>query len=122
MRKKITKPNCNERKGAQNTFVQKITCKMLMKLTPRVNFINVLLAVFTAQIQKVQKDTVNLSVYFVLLVSTCTKAASKMLMKLTPELNFINIFSTAFTQVDLKCAKKDSQVNSVIWRFWDLRA
>jgi len=37
-------------------------------------------------------------------------------------LNFINVLHTAFMLVDPKCAKKDSQVSSVIWRFWDLRA
>jgi len=35
-------------------------------------------------------------------------------------LNFINVLRTAFTHVDPECAKKDSQVISVIWRFWDL--
>ena len=43
-----------------------------------------------------------------------------MLMKLTPGFNFINILRTAFTYVDPKCAKKDSQVNMVILRFWAL--
>ncbi len=53
----------------------------------------------------------------------CTKKGGrKMLMKLTPGLNFINILCTAFTHIDPECAKKDSQVSSVIWRFWDLRA
>jgi hypothetical protein len=37
-------------------------------------------------------------------------------------LNIINVLHTAFTNVDLKYAKKESQVSSVIWRFWDLRA
>ncbi len=32
--KKITKPNCNKRKAAQRTFIQKGTSKMLMKFTP----------------------------------------------------------------------------------------
>jgi len=31
---KIAKPNCNEKKAAQNTLVQKVENKMLMKLTP----------------------------------------------------------------------------------------
>ncbi len=34
-----------------------------------------------------------------------------------PWLNFINILCTAFMHVDPECAKKDSQVSSVIWRF-----
>ncbi len=40
--------------------------------------------------------------------------------KLTPGLNFINILRTTFTHVDPACAKKDSQVNIVILRFWAL--
>jgi len=42
--------------------------------------------------------------------------------ELTPGLNFINVLGTAFTHIDPECAKKDSQVSSVIWRFWDPRA
>jgi len=41
------------------------------------------------------------------------------IMQRFPGLNFINVLSTAFTHVDPKCAKKDSQVSSVIWHFWD---
>jgi len=38
---KIAKPNCNYRKSANNTFIQKkAASKMLMKLTPGVNFTN----------------------------------------------------------------------------------
>ena len=37
-------------------------------------------------------------------------------------LNFTNVLRAAFIRADPKCAKKDSQVSSVIWRFWDLRA
>ncbi len=36
----------------------------------------------------------------------------------TPGFNFINVLHTAFTHVDPECAKKDSQVSIVIWRFW----
>jgi len=50
------------------------------------------------------------------------KNSSKNVGEITPGLNFINILRTAFTHVDPKCAKKDTQVSSVIWRFWDLRA
>ncbi len=41
---------------------------------------------------------------------------------LTPGLNFINVLRTAFSHICPECAKKDSQVSSVIWHFWDLRA
>jgi len=37
-------------------------------------------------------------------------------------LNFINVLRTAFTLADSKCKQKDSQVGSVVWRFWDLQA
>jgi len=33
LRQKIAKPNCNQRKAEQRTFVQKFAHKMLMKLT-----------------------------------------------------------------------------------------
>jgi hypothetical protein len=45
----------------------------------------------------------------------------KMIAKQTG-VNFINVLRTAVTHVDPECAKKDSQVSSVIWHFWDLRA
>jgi len=32
--KKKSMPKCKHRKAAQNTFVQKCVCKILMKLTP----------------------------------------------------------------------------------------
>jgi len=54
--------------------------------------------------------------------STSIKAVRKKLVKLTPTVNFINILPTAFTHADPECAKKDSQVSSVSWRFWELRA
>jgi len=38
----------------------------------------------------------------------------------TSGLNFINVLRTAFMHVDPESAKKDSQVSSVIWHFWDL--
>jgi hypothetical protein len=38
-----------------------------------------------------------------------------------PGVNFINILRTAYTCIDPECAKKYSQVSSVIWRFWDLQ-
>jgi len=38
-----------------------------------------------------------------------------------PGVDFINFLRAAFTREDPKC-KKDSQVSSVVWRFWDQRA
>ncbi len=40
----------------------------------------------------------------------------------TSVVNFINVLRTAFAHVDPECAKKDSQVSSVVWCFWDLQA
>jgi hypothetical protein len=37
-------------------------------------------------------------------------------------LNFINVLRAAFTLADPECTRKDSQVGSVVWRFWDLQA
>ncbi len=71
---------------------------------------------------KAQKRQSSWSVFFRLSGSGGSKAAHKLLMKLTPGLNFINVLCTAFTHVDPECTKKDSQVSSVNWRFWDLQA
>ncbi len=40
----------------------------------------------------------------------------------TPGVNFIKILWAAFTHADPKCAKKDSEVSSVVWCFWDQRS
>ncbi len=56
----------------------------VLKLLPRVNFINILQAAFTHEDSKNAKKTVKLSVFFTLLGSARTKAARRMLMKLTP--------------------------------------
>ncbi len=71
---------------------------MLMKLTPSVNFITVLRAVFTCVDPK---STENYKLYciFALLWSVQVKAASKMLMKSTPIVNFINISPAAFVPI-----------------------
>jgi len=56
---------------------------MLMKLTPGVNFVNVLRAAFRRADSKSAKKTVKLSVFFALLGSAFEKAAQRTLMKLT---------------------------------------
>jgi hypothetical protein len=53
--------------------------------TSGVNFINVLRAAFICADPKRTKNTVKLSVFFVLLGSSCEKAAHRLLMKLTPD-------------------------------------
>jgi len=58
---------------------------MLMKLTPGLNFINILRAAFARPDPERAKKTNNLTVYFALLGYACAKAAHRMLMKLTPE-------------------------------------
>ena len=57
---------------------------MLMKLTPRVNFIDVLRAAFMCADPKSAKDTVKPSVFYMLSGSALVKDGCKMLMKSTP--------------------------------------
>jgi len=80
--------------------------KMLVKLTPGVNFINIQRIAFTLVDPKSVKKIDNLTVFFTLLVYLCVKAARKMLVKSTPGVNFINIQRTAFTLVDPISVKK----------------
>jgi len=54
-----------------------------MKLTPGVNFINVLWVAFALADPKSVKKTDNFTVFFALLGSLCVKAVRRMLMKLT---------------------------------------
>jgi len=55
-----------------------------MKLTPGVNFINIIWAAFMCTDPKSTKYTDNLTVLFALLGSMHEKALGKMLIKLTP--------------------------------------
>jgi len=57
---------------------------MLMKLTPVVNFINILHAAFKRASPKSAKNIVKLSVFLLLLGSVSAKAACRTFMKLTP--------------------------------------
>jgi len=57
---------------------------MLMKLTPGVNFINVLLAAFTRADPESVKFQLSHQYHFMLLGSARVKALRKTLMKLTP--------------------------------------
>jgi len=62
----------------------KAVCEMLKKLTPGVNFIEILWAALTRQDPKSTKKTDDLTVLFVLSGSAHVKAAHKTLMKFTP--------------------------------------
>ncbi len=53
---------------------------------------------------------------------SCIKVVLKKTHFFRPGLNFINVLWAAFTLADPKCTKKDSQVGSVVWHFWELRA
>jgi len=75
---------------------------MLVKSTPGVNFINILLAAFTLGDTKSLKKIDNLSVIFMHLGSLSVKAEQKKLVKSSPGVNFINILLEAFTLVDPK--------------------
>ena len=57
---------------------------MLMKLTPRIDFTNILHAAFTRSDSKSAKNTVKPSVIFGLLEPLHIKSTRKMLVKLTP--------------------------------------
>jgi len=65
--------------------------KMLMKLTPGLNFINVLHTAFTPADPKGVKSYWWLTVFFTLSGSTCLKAGRKLLLKFTPGLCWIQI-------------------------------
>ncbi len=49
---KNNKAKCNQRKAAEETFVQKRRAKVLIKLTPGSNFINVLCTAFRCVVPK----------------------------------------------------------------------
>jgi len=63
-----------------------------MKLSPGVNFINILLAAFMHQDPKSAKKADNLPVFFALLGSVRVKSAHKMLVKLTPGITLLKLF------------------------------
>jgi len=63
---------------------KKFVSKILMKLTTGLNFTNILQVAFMSTDPKSTKNTVNLSVNFVLLGYACLKAVCKMLVKSTP--------------------------------------
>ena len=58
--------------------------KLLIRLTPMVNFTNILRAAFRRADPKSAIKLHELTVFFALLGSACVKAAYRMLMKLTP--------------------------------------
>ncbi len=82
---KITKPNCKHIKLQKTCLYEKAACKMLMKFTPDVNFINVLCPAFnTSRSQKHKKDCQAVN-FFSHLGSACEKAPCRTLMKLSPD-------------------------------------
>ncbi len=70
---------------------------MLMKLTPGLNFINVLRTAFTLIDPKRVKKTDDLTVFFTLLGSTSVKAVPRTLMKLSPGVNFNDVLRAGFS-------------------------
>jgi len=71
--------------------MQKLLANMLMKLTPGVNFINILHTAFTLVDPNSLNKIDNLTVFFTLLGSACVKAVHRTLMKLSPGVNFTNV-------------------------------
>jgi len=86
--------------------IYKVESKMLVKLTPGVNFTNILLSAFMCADPKCAKKTVNSLVSFALLRPTCIKGRCKMLIKLTPVVNLIKDLQAAFAPVDPKRVKR----------------
>ncbi len=64
---------------------------LVIGLSPGVNFIDILRAVFACAYPKCTKKTDNLTVIFALPGSVHAKTARRTLMKLTLELNSINV-------------------------------
>jgi len=79
---KITKLNVTREKLLNLLSYEKCSNKMLMKLTPGVNFINILNAASMFKDPKSAKKTDSLIVFFALLGSECIKTVFKMLVKL----------------------------------------
>ncbi len=59
-------------------------CKVLVKVTPGLNFINVPHTAFKCADPRSIKKTVKLVIFFMVLCSALIKAACKVLVKLTP--------------------------------------
>jgi len=77
-----------------------------MRLSPGVDFINVLQAAFMGtDIESAKKDNQVVSL-FALLRSARVKAARRTLMRLSPGVNFINVSLAAFAPVDPKSVKR----------------
>jgi hypothetical protein len=88
----------------------KAVCRTLMKLSPGVNFINILCSALTLVDLKSVKSTAKSYKYlFTLSGSASVKAVPRMLMKLSPGVKFINILCTAFTLVDPKSVKSTAK-------------
>jgi hypothetical protein len=68
-----------------------------MKLTPGLNFINVLRTAFTPVAPKSVRIQSSCQYLFTLLGSRSAKAVRRTLMKLTPVVNFINVKRTNFS-------------------------
>ncbi len=92
---------------------------MLMKLTPVVNFTNILQAAFYQFFSKNYK--LNSTVITERLPKTIMYeiGAHKILMKLKPEFDFINILPLDFTRIDPKSIEIPSRCQSFLC-FWCL--
>jgi len=92
---------------------------MLVKLTPGLDFINVLRTVFTPVAPQSVRTQSSCQYLFMPLGSTRVTAAHRTLMKLTPWVDFINYLHTAFTLAEPKSIKKTVK-SSVFLRFRNL--
>ena len=87
-----------------------------MKLTPRVNFINVFTHSFYASRSWKPKKLLELTDFCALLGSACLKAACKMLMKLTPNLQIS--FDHMFADVNFQATNQILIFVEIFQKFW----
>ncbi len=81
---------------AKYFFTKKAGHKMLVQLTPCVNFINVLRTAFALVDPESVRTQSSHQYLLTLLGSTSVKAVRRMLMKSTPRVKFINILCKCF--------------------------
>jgi len=81
------------------------------------NFINVLRSAFTHVDPESVRIQSNPQYLFMLLGSTCAKAARRMLMKLTPGVNLTNMFTSNFYSCNSQKRKKKTDALTVFFAF-----
>ncbi len=119
-----TNPKCSKRESCHNFLFAlfwsssiKAPCKMLVKFTPGVNFINISGTAFMCTNPKCAKRESCHNCLFVLFLSLSIKYACKMLVKFTPGVNFTNILHATYTCADPKSIKKAVGLTNFFFAF-----